>query len=311
MEDENSPGGQPSGVPKVNLSKDAPTGAHAAPEPPPGSPLQPPPAPGSYPTPPSSPPPQGLGGEADTPMPRRSERRPALLFVLVGVAVVVGVVWLAVGRGGSGDDTGEALGDSTTTQQVVPPSRAEVETTVDEPEQVQTTTSTSVPPETVPAPGPLRPTEVLASGGLPATTLRCTGETIDYGAERLIDGDLQTGWGVSGDGAGRSITVRFADPVHLTQVGLVPGYAKVGPRADFDCRDVGAFDLNRVIVRASYRFADGSEVEQTFEPRPEMQSAAVDVVTTSVTITILETRLPPGADDDTVLSEVAFEGRAV
>lgn len=71
---------------------------------------------------------------------------------------------------------------------------------------------------------------------------------------------------------------------------------------------MAAFDLNRVVVRAAYHFSDGTEVEQTFDQNPEMQFTAVDVITSSVTITILETRLPPGADDDTVVSEVAFEG---
>lgn len=311
MDDGNTTGGQRGGVPKVNLSKDAPA-APPAPEPQ-GSPLNPPPAPGapSGPlVPPPTPLPPGVGADGAAPPAGRRVPRRALLLALVGVAAVAGIVWSAVGRGGPDESDRGVLASTTTTLAVAPTSSAEVETSADGPEEIQTTSPTGARPEIVATPGPLRPTEVLASGGLPAATLRCTGETIDYGPERLIDGDLQTGWGVAGDGTGRSVTMRFSGPVELTQVGMTPGYAKVGPRADFDCQDVGAFDLNRVVVRASYRFDDGSEVVQTFEQRPELQFVAVDVVTTSVTITLIETLLPSGADDDTVISEVAFEGSA-
>lgn len=312
MDEGNTTGSQPGDVPKVKLSKEASPNTRPAPVSPQSAPLQPPPvasAPSGLPVPPPVQPSQSVSPEVSPPEGRsRGGPSRALAVALVGVAALAGIVWLAVGRGGSDADADGVLGD-TTTQVVVPSSSAEVETSVDDSGLTQATSSTSVPPEPVSAPGHLAPTEVLASGGLPATTLRCNGETIDYSPARLIDGDLQTGWGVAGDGAGRSVTVRFPGPVELTQVGLTPGYAKVGPRADFDCQDVSAFDLNRVVVRASYRFDDGSEVEQSFEPRPEMQSRTVDVITNSVTITILETRLPPGADDDTVISEVAFEGR--
>lgn len=313
MDDGNTTGGQPGGVPKVNLSKDVST-AHPATEPQ-GSPVEPPPtpvAPSGPRVPPSTPPPQGVGVDGAAPPSGRRAGVPrrALLLALVGVAAVAGIVWSAVGRGGPDEDGGDTLGGNTTTHVDAPTSSVQVETSDDDTEEVQTTPPTGAPPEIVAAPGPLRPTEVLASGGLPAATLRCTGETIDYGPERLIDGDVQTGWGVAGDGTGRSVSMRFAGSVELTQVGMIPGYAKVGPRADFDCQDVGAFDLNRVVVRASYRFDDGSEVVQTFEQRPELQFVAVDVVTTSVTITLIETLLPSGADDDTVISEVAFEGSA-
>lgn len=156
---------------------------------------------------------------------------------------------------------------------------------------------------------PIRPLSAVASSERPSIVLRCTGETIGYAAANLIDSNPNTGWG-SGvrSGQGQTVKITFAAPVPLRRVGLTPGYIKVGPRPDQECRPVSAFGFNRQLASVRYTFDDGTSIEQAFKPEPVIQYAEVATTTRTVTITILGTVRPPGADDDTILSEVAFEG---
>lgn len=157
---------------------------------------------------------------------------------------------------------------------------------------------------------PLQPVSVVASNERSAVNLRCPPYNyVDYTAARLIDGNNDTGWGASSsDGTGQSVTVRFNGPRHLTSVGITPGYAKFGPRADQSCNAVNAFPFNRFVTSVQYRFDDGTTQVQNFQNAPDLQEMTVDVVTTSVTITVLGTQRPPNADDDTIISEAVFKG---
>ncbi len=220
-----------------------------------------------------------------------------LLVTAVGfvVALLAGVQWLstrpqAVGPVASaspsprlGTPTPTATSRRSTpspTRRVVPPSRSEV----------------------------LQPVSAEATAERRSVKLACTGEPTSYDAEKLIDGDLDTGWGASsGDGSGQSITVTFRDPVQLTEVGLTPGFAKIGPREDKNCRRVSAFPHNRFVESVRYRFDDGTSVEQEFEERADLQMLPVNTITRRVRITILETSRP-GADNDTIISEARFMG---
>lgn len=164
-------------------------------------------------------------------------------------------------------------------------------------------------PSTQPAIRSIRPVSAVATDERRSVNLRCTGELVSYDATQLIDGDMNTGWGAGeNNGTGQSVTVRFAERVRLSRVGLTPGFAKFGPRQDRGCASVEAFPLNRWVTSVRYTFDDGTSVVQDFQRRKDLQYVQVDVVTQSVEITILSTDRPPGADDDTVLSEAAFEG---
>lgn len=157
-------------------------------------------------------------------------------------------------------------------------------------------------------PGPIQPVAATATAVRAGATL-CTGEAVDYDPARLIDGDPDTGWGAGADdGTGQSITVDLGGSFRLTEIGLSPGYLKVGPRRDTGCESVEAFPRNRYVPRVEYRFDDGTTAVHGFDQVATVQTLAVDVVTTAVTITILETVLPPSADDDTILSEATFAG---
>lgn len=225
--------------------------------------------------------------------------------MVIAIVVVIGAVLFAQGSDGDGDtgtDTAATAsdGDGSGDDESTPPTSPDVE-----PTDATTATTADVEPVST----PLQPTLAVASSEREAVNLFCTGEPVAYTAPQLIDGSLRTGWGASrGDGTGASIRIEFAGERHLTSVGLTPGYLRVGPRRDLGCdEDVNAFTFNRFVPSVEYRFDDGTTEEQSFSQTAELQTMPVDVVTSSVTITILET-VKWGADDDTILSEAEFTG---
>lgn len=151
--------------------------------------------------------------------------------------------------------------------------------------------------------------EITASATRPSANLYCTGELMSYRAQNLLDGDPDTGWGAGrGDGTAQSVDVTFDGPRHIRRISISPGYLRVGPRRDLGCTDVSAFRYNRIITGVRYDFDDGTSVVQQLDADPTMQSINVDVVSTSARVTILGTVLPPGADTDTIISDLQFEG---
>jgi len=165
------------------------------------------------------------------------------------------------------------------------------------------------PPTTRPAPVEiLNPVRVTPTNTRDSVELRCGG-TADYGAWNLFDGNPNTGWGASAsDGTGQSVRMDFGGPVRLAQVGITPGFTKVGLRFDQGCASVNAFPFNHFIAEVQWTFDDGSSVNQTFEQRGTLQFTRVDTTTRSVTMTIVRTELPPGADPDTVISTMEIRG---
>jgi hypothetical protein len=183
-------------------------------------------------------------------------------------------------------------------------------TTTLPPDDVTTTTSTvdaGATTTSAPVSVIVQPIGAQASATRPAVSqLRCGGSN-RFDAELLIDGDVNTGWGASvTDGSGEYVDITFDGEIHLTEVGMTPGYLRVAPRYDQGCADVLAFDYNRFIDAVEYRFDDGSTVVQYFEQVPTMQTIDVDVVTHTVRITVLRTTRT--VDDDTIISEAFFMG---
>lgn len=283
----------------------AATSPKAAAAPPVGPPLVPASSPEQQalaPPPPGSPPPPV---PASAPPTSSSGTRIALAaVVVVAIVVVIGAVLFAQGSDGDGDagtDTAATAsdGDGSGDDDSTPPTSSDVE-----PTDATTATTADVEPVST----PLQPRSAVASSERRSVNLLCTDEPVAYTASQLIDGNPQTGWGASaGDGTGASIRIEFAGQRHLTSVGLTPGYLRFGPRQDQGCNDVSAFTFNRFVPSVEYRFDDGTTEVQSFSQTAELQTMPVDVVTSSVTITILQT-VKWGADDDTILSEAEFTG---
>ena len=164
-------------------------------------------------------------------------------------------------------------------------------------------------PPVAPVPALLEPVSVSASATKEAAEQRCTGEPVSYAPQNLLDGDADTGWGAAADdGVGSSFVVAFEGPVRLLEVGLTPGYLKEAPRKEANCISTSTFPFNRRIPEVRYDYDDGSSTLQRFTDNPAMQTMSADVVTTQVEVTILETVRPPGADNDTIISDVLFKG---
>jgi hypothetical protein len=275
---------------------------------------------------------------AEAPAPE-DERSPASARTRIGALVAGGIALVAAAVAltvvlMSGTDRTEVV--ATPVDSETPATTAAPETTIQAPETTtqapDTTTpapetTAQAPPTTTPqsdqpevaappvtvttppgAAGELRPVGATATAALEPQRL-CDGEEATYVPANLVDGDLDTGWAVSGDGSGQSVTVDFGHSVRLTSVGMTPGYTKLGPRGD-PCRLVSSFEVNRIVSQVRYEFDDGSTMEQQLAPVAQIQHQPVDVTTRRVTIHILATDLPPGADDDTVISEARFEGVA-
>jgi hypothetical protein len=130
-----------------------------------------------------------------------------------------------------------------------------------------------------------------------------SGNPVSYPVSNVVDGNEQTAWRAVGDGHGVTVTLTLPSAAHLTEVGLIPGYAKLDP-----ANGVDRFHQERRITEVRWRFDDGSTVEQRFDDQPALQHTAVDVTTTSVTVEIVATR-PGNPDYDyTPVSEVSLVG---
>ncbi len=128
---------------------------------------------------------------------------------------------------------------------------------------------------------------------------------VTFAAENVIDGDLTTAWRTPGSGVGETLTFTFDQPVHLTSVGLVPGYNKIDQSSDTD-----RFLQNRRLREARFAFGDVATVDWSYADSREKQSNAVDVETSTVTMTVLAST-EEAERDFTAVSEVEFYGWVV
>ena len=153
-------------------------------------------------------------------------------------------------------------------------------------------------------PGPLRPRSITASSTAPNGT-DGSGKSVSFSAANLDDGHLNTAWRTQGDGDLARIVIMFARPVHVTSLGLIPGYAKVDPVSHVD-----RFTENRRIKSVVWTSPTNKIADQTFDNDPTMQRIRVSVITTEIILTVTGTTRP-GARDFTAISEIQILGYAV
>ena len=160
--------------------------------------------------------------------------------------------------------------------------------------------TTLAPPTNV---EPIAPAAITASSFSAPAANGCN-QITSYVADRMIDGDITTAWRADGDGTGQKITITLTKPTRVTQVGLLPGYARTDA-----CTKVNRFPQMRRVAKVRWTFDKGTPVEQSFQDDPAIQLVPVDVVTAKVVIEILATL--PGAElDYTPISEVRLLGAA-
>ncbi|MAO82116.1 discoidin domain-containing protein [uncultured Nocardioides sp.] len=140
-----------------------------------------------------------------------------------------------------------------------------------------------------------------------------TGRPTSYEAGNMVDGDPETAWRVDGDASGETLRFTFDEPVTLTSVGLVNGYAKTsvdGSGAEFDLYAGG-----RRVLQVQWVLDGEAVIDQALSDGDrELQrvdTGAVEV--TVVELRLLEVSAPgkgPAARDKTAVSEVSLEGYA-
>jgi hypothetical protein len=158
----------------------------------------------------------------------------------------------------------------------------------------------TVPPTTAPAPAILAASIVAPRPTAPQADSCQQVDT--FSAKNLQDGDFSTAWRVKGNGVGKLIRLRLAAPTHITQVGLLPGWAKVD-----GCSGADLFRQLRTVSSVRWIFDGGKSVQQQLAATPSLQSMPVDVVTRNVTLQILGTN-PPNGIDMTPISEIRLGG---
>jgi hypothetical protein len=221
------------------------------------------------------------------PLPYRGFVYLVLLSALVGVLAVATVgLWSAAREQGRAEEAKDAAPK--------PPRTTMPTTTVAE------VVATTVP-ATVVDPLPVLATTVEASQ-TSGTSKNSCGDVTSYDAPLVQDGDKATAWRVKGDGTGQTLTLTLAGPTRLTEVGLLPGYAKFD-----ECSGSDRFVQMRRVTAVTWTFDDGSTVDQLFQEQPEVQSVPVDVTTRRVVIEIKGVTKNPKIDA-TPISEVRLLG---
>lgn len=186
--------------------------------------------------------------------------------------------------------------------------------TSQETSQTPATSETIRPPDTTVDPlasGTIAaaPARIGAPPELPPATTKCGPDfSFDYVTANMFDRDNQTAWGTAGDASGGELVFEFDRELSIHSVGLIPGYAKVGPMNDAGCPIVDRFPLQRQITSVVWSFEDGSTQRQTFTASAQMQLIAVNESTHWVKLRIESTVLPVGADDLTFISEIEMYG---
>jgi Zn-dependent protease with chaperone function len=164
----------------------------------------------------------------------------------------------------------------------------------------QPTVTTSTTPE---PPTELASTAAASASSTAPDSVDDAGNPVSYDATNVMDDNMSTAWRVEGDGRGVTVTLDLPAMVHLTKVGLVPGYAKLDPTTGKD-----RFPENRRIREALWRFSDGTVLQQRFQDQPTMQRGTVDVIASWITIEIVST-VPGDPDHDyTAISEISLVG---
>jgi hypothetical protein len=168
----------------------------------------------------------------------------------------------------------------------------------------------SAPPDDTTVSGGERPTSLdparVSASSVYPPSVDSEGNPISYEPEFAVDGNPNTGWRVEGAGTDEFLLLEFDQPMQISTIQLIPGYAKVDP---YDGTD--RFYQNRRIVQARFEFSDGSSVEASFADRAELQDVAMEpVVSDFVRVVILDTIAPTDAVtfDSTAISEIVVLG---
>ena len=147
----------------------------------------------------------------------------------------------------------------------------------------------------------LTPDEITSTCALDGPT-DPAGDPLTLEPSRALDGDPATSWTCRADGSTMAMTMTWADPIEVTEVGLLPGLDLFGPGNGAD-----RWVQNRRVERVRWSF-DDEEVDQDFDVEERtVQTVAVETTTTTITLEVLAT--VPGREivDDEGTTRAAAE----
>ncbi|WP_179663941.1 NADase-type glycan-binding domain-containing protein [Nocardioides panaciterrulae] len=137
------------------------------------------------------------------------------------------------------------------------------------------------------------------------------GNMVRYEGRNMLDGVPTTCWRMAGDGTGRTITFKLAQPTRLTSVGLINGYAKSA--TDGAGHELDWYHGDRRVLSVEWSFDDGSKLTQDLGDTRDMQTVDLDhpVTTSTVQLHLVKVSAPghgPAARDYTPISDVTLLG---
>ncbi|HEU4511506.1 MAG TPA: hypothetical protein VFR87_00215, partial [Nocardioidaceae bacterium] len=100
-----------------------------------------------------------------------------------------------------------------------------------------------------------------------AGSVDAAGNPVTYEPAKAHDSDLTTAWRCDGTGIGQALTLELPQQTSLSEVGLVPGYAKTDP-----ANGVDRYAENNRITRVRWRFEDGTTFVQRMSADPDDRS---------------------------------------
>jgi len=168
------------------------------------------------------------------------------------------------------------------------------------------TPSRPTPQPTKTAGGDWTPTPSITSGPLQisasASSVRLAVQANTYYAANAIDGKSSTAWieGAAGPGVGEWIRFDFDREINLHRIIIQPGYFK-GPQT---------WAENNRLSKVTLQFSDGTSRVLPFDDRMESQRFDLGSVKTRwvrLVIGSVYEGTNPGPNDDTAVSEMAFE----
>ncbi len=248
---------------------------------------------------PTTPPPPGPP-PTHRPAPTRTRRdgpsflAVAMIMVILMLVAVIGGLLLF--SGGDEDQADDPTSGDDTAQSESPPASSDPG-------------STKGPTKAPPTDG-VQDVASYATATAPSSAkpnLDTSGNMVRYDARNMVDGVPATCWRTPGDGTGLELTFTFPQPVELSEVGLINGYAKSSGALDW-------YVGNRKVLAATWVFDDGTEVPQSFTETRQLQSIAVGPITTTTVVLRLDSVSAPGrgpsARNNTAISDVRLLGAA-
>ncbi|KQY63948.1 hypothetical protein ASD30_02920 [Nocardioides sp. Root140] len=130
------------------------------------------------------------------------------------------------------------------------------------------------------------------------------GKRVAYPLTNMFDGSPTTAYRIAGDASGRTVTFSLPEEATIKEVGMINGYAKLDPGANW-------YDRNRKITKVEWLFDDGTTVEQTLRDTTDMQVMRIDdAVTGTIRMRIVSVSGHKGPPlwDVTAISEVVLRG---